>query len=103
MDSILGKWQQPEGQPFAGLWFEFKDDGTFKAYYEDMGIESGGTYSAADGLIDMNQTRHTLGLLGPFTGRYEIDGDTLVMNLGDPGTPRPESTQGKNRRVYKRI
>ena len=103
MESICGKWQQPQGQPFAGLWFEFRTDGTFRAYFEDMGIESGGTYTAADGLLDMDQTSHTLGLLGKFTGRYSIEGDTLIMNLADPDGARPEGLDGKNRRLYKRI
>lgn len=103
MSEITGKWIQPEGQAFAGLWFEFKDDCTFLARLDEMSIESSGTYSAIDGLIDMDQTKHTLGLLGKFTGRYSVEGDTLVMNLGDPGAVRPDGLDGKNRRLYKRI
>lgn len=103
MDAIKGKWEQPEGQAFAGLSFEFKKDGTFLACLPEMGIESSGTYTAADGLIDLDQTRHTLGLIGKFTGRYSIECDTLIMNLGDPGAARPDGLDGKNRRVYKRI
>lgn len=103
MSEIWGKWQQPEGQAFAGLWFEFKTDGTFVARYEEMAIESTGTYTAANGLIDMDQTHHTLGLLGKFSGRYTVEGDTLVMNLGDAGAMRPDSLEGKNRRIYTRI
>lgn len=103
MDSIVGKWQQPEGQPFAGLWFEFMPDGSFSAFYPAMAVQSSGTYTAGDGLIDMDQTRHTFGLLGKFTGRYEITGDTLVMNLADPAAPRPDGLEGKNRRIYQRV
>jgi hypothetical protein len=103
MSDILGKWQQPKGQPFPGLWFEFRPDGTFEAALEEMGITSGGTYTAADGLIDLEQTRHTLGLLGKFQGRYSIEGDTMIMTLSDPGGPRPESLDSKNRRVYKKV
>lgn len=103
MESILGKWLQPKGQPFAGLWFEFKEDGTFKAYYPDMGIESSGTYTAADGLIDMDQTKHSFGLVGQFTGRYSVEGSTMIMNLADPGGARPDGLEGKNRRVYERM
>ena len=27
MNAIVGKWQQPEGQAYAGLWFAFNEDG----------------------------------------------------------------------------
>ncbi len=103
MNDILGKWQQPKGQPFPGLWFEFRPDGTFGAALEEMGIKSSGTYQAADGRIDINQTQHTLGLLGKFQGLYIIEGDTLTMTLSDPGDSRPESLNSKNRRLYKKI
>ncbi len=103
MDPLFGKWIQPEGQPFAGLWFEFKEDGTFLASLPEMGIESSGTYIAREGLIDLDQSRHTLGLIGQFTGRYMVEEDTLIMNLGDPGGDRPVDLTGKNRRTYKRI
>ncbi len=103
MSSILGKWQQPVGQPFPGLWFEFCEDGTFNACFEEMGITSGGTYIAGNDQIDMDQTRHTLGLLGKFSGRFSIEGDTLIMNLSDPAGPRPEGLEGKNRRIYKKM
>ena len=103
MSDILGKWQQPAGQPFPGLYFEFRADGTFQAVLEEMGVTSGGTYTAANGEIDMDQTQHTLGLLGKFFGRYAIDGDTLTMTLGDPGAPRPQSLEGRNQRLYKKI
>ena len=103
MNDLLGKWQQPAGQAFPGLWFEFRDDGTFLASLEEMGITSSGTYQAKDGLIDMDQTQHTLGLLGHFVGVYGVEGDTLTMNLADPGAPRPTSLEGRNKRLYKRI
>jgi hypothetical protein len=103
MTEILGKWQQPSGQPFPGLWFEFKTDGTFHAELAEMGITSGGTYQAEGDHLDMDQTQHTLGLLGKFYGLFSIDGDTLTMTLNDPGGPRPTSPEGKNKRLYKRI
>lgn len=103
MSDLLGKWQQPAGQAFPGLWFEFRADGTFKAALEEMGITSSGTYTAANGKIDMDQTQHTLGLLGKFAGIYTITGDTLTMTLADPGAPRPESHEHRNTRLYKRI
>ncbi|HWQ47026.1 MAG TPA: hypothetical protein VN376_09170 [Longilinea sp.] len=103
MSDILGKWQQPAGQPFPGLIFEFSADGTFKASLEEMGVTSSGTYSTANGEIDMDQTQHTLGLIGKFVGRYRIEGDTLTMTLNDPGGPRPDSLEGKNKRLYKKI
>jgi hypothetical protein len=89
MSAILGKWQQPAGQPFPGLWFEFRADGTFEAQLEEMGIVSGGTYHVDGDGIDIDQTRHTLGLLGKFAGRWAVEGDTLRMAMGDPNGPRP--------------
>jgi len=103
MSNILGKWQQPQGQPFPGLWFEFRPDGTFGAALEEMGVTSSGTYQAGNGRIDMDQTQHTLGLIGRFQGLYAIAGDTLTMTLSDPGGACPESLDSKNRRIYKRI
>ncbi len=88
MSDILGKWQQPHGQPFPGLWFEFRADGTYRAEH---------------GQIDMEQTQHTLGLLGKFQGLYSIEGDTMIMTLSDPNGPRPESLDSKNRRLYKKV
>ncbi len=103
MSDILGKWQQPQGQAFPGLCFEFRPDGTFEAKLEEMGITSSGKYTAADGLIDLDQTQHTFGLLGKFQGHYIIEGDLLTMTMGDPGAPRPEGIEGKNKRLYKKI
>lgn len=103
MSDILGKWQQPKGQPFPGLWFEFRPDGTYEAVFEEMGVTSSGTYQAADGMIDINQTQHTLGLLGKFQGLYAIEGDKMTMTLSDPGDSRPENLDSKNRRLYKKI
>jgi hypothetical protein len=103
MSDILGKWQQPKGQPFPGLWFEFRPDGTFEAVLEEMGVKSSGSYTAVDGKIDIDQTQHTLGLVGKFTGLYAIEGDTLTMTLSDPGGSRPEALDSKNMRIYKKI
>lgn len=103
MQTMIGKWQQPEGQPLAGLWFDFKPDGSFTAGYPAMGIDSAGTYHAEGGLIDIDQTSHTLGVTGKFTGIYKIDGDTLTLVLGDPGAARPEAFEGANLRIYQRV
>lgn len=91
MREIIGKWIQKEGQPYAGLWFEFKADGSFDAEYDAMGISSGGTYTAEDGLITMQQTAHTFGLVGEFKGRYAVEDDELQMSLAaGAGQDRPE-------------
>lgn len=103
MDSIIGKWEQPEGQPYPGLWFQFNEDSTFRAEFSAFGIVSAGTYSAEDGKIDMDQNQHTLGIVGKFCGLYAIDGDTLTMALADTGGERPAELEGKNKRLYKRI
>ncbi|MFO7583692.1 MAG: hypothetical protein R6W69_03100 [Anaerolineales bacterium] len=103
MSEIIGKWQQPEGERFPGLYFEFFPDGKFRAAFDEMGITSSGTYTAADGLIDLDQTQHTVGVLGKFEGRYQIKGDTLIMALSDPFHLRPESLEHKNKRHYKKV
>lgn len=103
MRDILGKWQQPQGQPFPGLWFEFRGDGTFQAALEEMGVTSSGTYQAENGLIDMHQTQHTFGILGQFLGRYSVEGNTLTLTLGEPGASRPDTLEGKNKRLYLKI
>jgi sporulation-control protein spo0M len=100
MSELIGKWQQPEGEAYPGLYFEFRPDGTYRAVFEEMGITSSGTYTAANGLIDIDQTQHTMGLMGKFEGRYEIKGDTLIMALNDPTQPRPESLEHRNKRRY---
>lgn len=98
MNPIIGKWVQPAGQPYPGLWFQFNEDGTFLAEFGEMGITSSGTYSVSGDLIFMNQTQHTLGLVGKFEGRISIEGDTLKMSLGNPGEKAPEDLS--KARVY---
>ncbi len=93
MDQIIGKWQQPEGQPYAGLWFQFNEDGTFTAEFSEMGIKSSGTYMISGDLIEMDQTAHTFGIIGSFNGRIEIKNDTLKMSLGNPGEDVPENLE----------
>ncbi|MGC9399838.1 MAG: hypothetical protein ACP5HM_11970 [Anaerolineae bacterium] len=100
-EKLLGKWAQVEGQPYPGLWFEFREDGTFEAFYEPMSIESGGTYKAEDGIIDMDQTEHTLGMTGRFKGRYAIEGDTLRLALNKTDETRPKDLS--EARIYGRI
>lgn len=89
-NELLGKWAQIPGQPYPGLYFLFKDDGSFEAYYDAMAIVSGGSYQVEGNQIDMDQTSHTFGLVGKFEGIYEIDGDLLKMQLVTAGEkPRP--------------
>lgn len=101
MNDIIARWEQPEGQPFPGLWFEFRADGTFRAEFAEMGIISGGRYTTAGSQIDMDQTEHTLGMVGKFAGLYAIEGDTLKMALGGSGEPRPEDLS--DARLYRRV
>ncbi|MEN6572594.1 MAG: hypothetical protein ABFD24_12220 [Anaerolineaceae bacterium] len=101
MNPLIGQWQQPAGQPFPGLWFEFHTDGTFKADYSEMGITSSGTYSVSGDLISMDQVEHTLGLVGKFEGRFAIEGSTLKMALGNPGEKAPEDLS--KARIYLKI
>mgnify|MGYP000862982222 CR=1 FL=1 len=90
-NTILGKWQQMKGQPFEGLWFEFFEDGSFKAAYPEMGVTSSGKYSYSGDLINLNQTQHTLGLVGVFEGRFKIESNVLRLSLSDAGEKAPEN------------
>lgn len=101
MEKLLGKWVQAEGQPYEGLWFEFHPDGTFEAQYEPMSIVSSGTYEIDGNIITMNQTEHTLGMVGEFKGLFEIKADTLKMALASgPGQSRPEDLS--EARIYQK-
>lgn len=101
MSSLVGKWQQPQGQPYPGLWFQFNEDGSFSAEFSEMGIVSRGTYSIDDDNIDMNQTHHTLGFVGQFLGKWLIDGDTLKMSVGQLPGQRPETLE--QARLYQKV
>lgn len=99
MSDLTGKWVQKVGQPYAGLWFAFGEDGRFEAQYEPMGIVSGGTYQVDGNEITMQQTEHTLGLVGEFKGLVEVDGSELKMALAvGPGQGRPADLS--DARVY---
>jgi len=101
MNPLLGKWKQPEGQAYAGLTFDFKEDGTFVSEYPDMGVTSSGTYRVEGDLIYLDQDKHTFGLLGKFAGRFEVNGETLRMGFGNPGESAPEDvSQG---RLYHKV
>jgi hypothetical protein len=90
MSEIFGKWTQVEGQPYEGLWFKFNEDGTFEAQYEPMGIVSNGNYKTDGEKITMQQTSHTLGLVGEFKGLYIIEENQLRMTLASaPSGARP--------------
>ena len=90
MSEILGKWVQTSDQPYPGLWFDFKEDGTFEGQYVPMGIVSGGTYEVDGDQITVKQTEHTLGFVGEFKGLFEIQGNELRMALASgPGQERP--------------
>lgn len=101
MSEIIGKWQQPAGQPYPGLWFEFHADGTFRAEFSEMGIVSSGTYTLDGDKIDMNQTSHTLGFVGQFLGLWKVEGATLTMMVGQLPGQRPVDLTGA--RTYVKI
>lgn len=86
---IIGKWQQPEGQPYAGLWFEFRQDDTFQEVYAEMGISSAGTFVVCENQIYLDQTQHSLGLVGKFEGRFWIDSRSLMMSIVEAGEKTP--------------
>ena len=91
MCNVVGRWVQTAGQPFEGLWFDFKEDRTFIAEYEPMGITSSGTYETNGDQIIINQTQHTLDLIGEFKGRIAIKDNRLLMALAaSPGGAPPE-------------
>ncbi len=99
MNELIGKWTQIEGQPYAGLWFAFGEDGHFEAQYEPMAIVSSGTYETDGGTITMQQTAHTLGMTGEFKGLYAIEGNQLIMALSaGPGLDPPADLS--DARVY---
>lgn len=100
MDELVGKWKQPEGQAYAGLVFDFRPDGTFDSEYPTMGITSSGKYRVDGDVIYMDQTAHTFGLVGKFSGRFAVEGDTLKLLFGNPGEPAPEDL-GKARLYLK--
>ena len=89
MNPLIGKWQQPPGQPYPGLWFLFNEDGSFWAEFSEMGITSSGTYSLDGDLISMDQKQHSLGLVGKFEGRFVVENDVLKIALGNPGEAAP--------------
>jgi len=101
MNPLIGKWQQPEGQAYAGLVFIFKEDGTFESEYSAMAVTSSGTYRVEGDLIYMNQDKHNFGLLGKFEGRFVIEGDTLKMGFGNPGEPAPQDVS--KARLYLKV
>lgn len=100
--SIIGKWVQTEGQAYAGLWFDFKEDGTFEAEYAPLGVVSSGTYTIdGEGLITMQQKKHTFGLLGEFPGLYAIDGNQLKVALSS-AAGQPSPTDFSEARIYQK-
>lgn len=101
MSEIIGKWVQVEGQPYEGLWFKFSPDGKFEAQYEPMGIVSSGDYKTDGNKIDMDQTAHTLGMVGEFKGLFDVEDETLRMAMAaGPGLNRPENLT--DARIYRK-
>lgn len=101
MEQIIGKWVQIEDQAYAGLWFDFKEDGTFTAEYAPLGVVSSGTYEIDGQDIDMDQKKHTFGLLGHFKGIYIIEDNQLKLALASSaGHERPSDFIGA--RIYKK-
>ena len=101
MEKIFGKWIQTEGQAYAGLWFDFEEDGTFTAEYAPLGVVSSGTYEINGQNIDMDQKKHTFGLLGRFKGIYQIENDELKLSLASgAGHDRPSDFSAA--RIYKK-
>ena len=102
MSDIVGKWVLQKGL-LKGLWFEFKEDGS---YYSELPrmvkIKASGSYTVRDDrLIDTEQTEHTMNLIGQFAGLYEIKGETLKLLFGPvPGGPRPDDLSKAG--LYKR-
>ena len=101
MNPLIGRWQQPQDQAYAGLIFQFNEDGTFESEYPAMGITSSGTYSINEEIVYIDQSQHNLGLVGKFEGRYLVDGDTLKMSFGNPGESAPADVN--NARIYLKI
>lgn len=101
MNAIIGKWIQEKDQPYAGLWFQFNEDGTFEAQYEPMGIVSSGTYDLSGENINMNQSVHTLGFVGEFKGLFVIEGDQMRMAVASSAAQdRPKDLT--EARLYRR-
>lgn len=92
-EQLIGKWIQNEGQEYPGLWFNFKEDGSFEAEYQAMGIESHGTYTVDGNKLDMDQTYHTFGFVGEMIGLFAIEGDQLIMAMVTEDQARPESLE----------
>ena len=80
---LIGKWQQPAGQPYAGHWLEFNLDGTFQTVYSEMGVTSSGTYIVSEDHVYLDQTQHTFCLLGKYEGRFRIDSASLLLSLNN--------------------
>jgi hypothetical protein len=102
MSNIIGKWVL-QGGMFDGLWFDFKADGTYQSELPRLlKVTASGTYAiVGEGLIDMQQAKHSMGMVGKFEGRFAIEGDTLTLAFSAaPGGPRPADLSGA--RVYKK-
>lgn len=102
--AILGKWEVPQGQEYAGLQFHYHADGSFQADFPSMGVTSGGTWTLQGNELDMEQTQHSMGWVGLFRALVEIAGDEQTMKVAvsaGPGQPRPADFS--KHRLYKRI
>lgn len=101
MEDLLGKWVMMKGQQFAGLWFEFHPDGRYTSELPGLiKVRASGTYtSSPDGLVEMDQSQHSMGMVGKFLGRYQIqeDGTLLLAFAQAPGGPRPDDLTSARR------
>jgi allophanate hydrolase subunit 2 len=49
----------------------------------------------------MDQSKHSLGLVGRFKGRFLVENDSLKMGFGNPGEKAPEDLS--NARLYLKV
>lgn len=102
--TIVGLWEIPEGQEYAGLRFHYKADSTFEAEYPPMGIKSSGTWTLKGNELDINQTQHSLGWVGVFRALVEIADDGQSMKVAvSSGPDQPRPTDFSKYRLYWRL
>lgn len=101
--NLIGKWVMTQGQQYAGLWFQFNADGTYRSELPGfLKIVAAGIYEVTiPGEVNITQTQHSMGMVGTFAGLYRIEGDTLSLAFPPvPGGPRPKDLSGA--RTYRK-